>query len=276
MSVGLAPRPSNEELRVKAVVKTGLVDAPNPELFQVYCDLAKDISGFDYATFSLFDGEMQCLMANAGENDKTGVGLKKPGDKGVRTEFNVCSYVLLDSEPLLMPDVSKDPVWKDHPKAKSSGYAGFPVINRDNYALGTLCMFHSSTLALDNHQISLLKKICDNIAHLLDIQTQQKEMTSQKILEALIQFRRVNNSFTIEDFENFMSISSDLKIDMDSAKNLIDNSLCCFDDRGSVIVSSKGTELQRAMKIEAKEMKKIKMTGDDASKLIDQMFSELE
>ena len=30
------------------------------------------------------------------------------------------------------------------------------------------------------------------------------------------------------------------------------------------------------MKLEAKLMKKIKMTGDDASKLIDQMFSELE
>ena len=39
MSVGLAPRPANEEQRVKAVVKTGLIDAPNPELFQVYCDL---------------------------------------------------------------------------------------------------------------------------------------------------------------------------------------------------------------------------------------------
>ena len=38
MSVGLAPRPSNEEQRVKAVVKTGLIDNPNPELFQVYCD----------------------------------------------------------------------------------------------------------------------------------------------------------------------------------------------------------------------------------------------
>ena len=28
MPVGLAPRPANEEQRVKAVVKTGLIDAP--------------------------------------------------------------------------------------------------------------------------------------------------------------------------------------------------------------------------------------------------------
>ena len=36
MSVGLAPRPANEEMRARAVVKTGLIDAPNPEIFQVY------------------------------------------------------------------------------------------------------------------------------------------------------------------------------------------------------------------------------------------------
>ena len=66
MSVGLAPRPANEEMRARAVVKTGLIDAPNPEIFQVYCDLAKDITGFEEAQFSLYDGEMSCGIANAG------------------------------------------------------------------------------------------------------------------------------------------------------------------------------------------------------------------
>ena len=57
MSGTLAPRPFNEERRAEAVVRTGLIDIPKPELFQVYCDLAKDISGFDSATFSLFDAD---------------------------------------------------------------------------------------------------------------------------------------------------------------------------------------------------------------------------
>ena len=101
-------------------------------------------------------------------------------------------------------------------------------------------------------------------------------MTSQKILEALIQFRRVNENLLIEDFQSFVSLSADLKIDLDNAKRLIDAQLCDFDDKGAVIVSAKGIELQRNMKIETKPMRKIKMTGDDASTLIDQMFSELE
>ena len=103
MNMGLAPRPANEELRAQTVVKTGLIDAPNPDLFQIYCDLAKDITGFETATFSLYDGEMKCSIAEAGSDDFV------PGTKSERSEFNVCAYVLLDTEPLLMADMKKDP-----------------------------------------------------------------------------------------------------------------------------------------------------------------------
>ena len=44
---------------------------------------------------------MQCNIANVGDDDK-------PGSKGLRHENNICSYVLLDTEPLLMKDMSKD------------------------------------------------------------------------------------------------------------------------------------------------------------------------
>ena len=275
MSVNLAPRPANEEQRVKAVMKTGLIDAPNPELFQVYCDLAKDITGLGNATFSLYDGEMKCEMAltEGGHPDPN----RKVGDKNPRTEHNICAYVLLDPEPLIMADITKDPIWKNHPNASPSGYAGFPVINKDNFALGTLCMFNlEGPKALNNHQVELIKKIAANIAHLLDIQIQQKEMTSQKILEALIQFRSVDDSLGIDDFQTFVSLSADLKVENEQAKRLIETQLCELNDEGTLSINSKGIELQRKMKVETKPMKKIKITGDSASALIDQMFSEIE
>ena len=59
----------------------------------------------------------------------------------------MCSYVLLDTEPLIMPDMCQDPVWKVHPNLAGlevgPGYAGFPVINSE-IALGTLCMLNMS------------------------------------------------------------------------------------------------------------------------------------
>ena len=37
----MATMPHNEERRAQAVVKTGLIDAPNSDLFLIYCDLAR-------------------------------------------------------------------------------------------------------------------------------------------------------------------------------------------------------------------------------------------
>ena len=274
MSTKLAPRPANEDQRVKAVIKTGLIDAPDNTAFQVYCELAKDITGFEYASFSLFDADMQCKIAKVGGDDE------KPGSKGLRHENNICSYVLLDTEPLLMKDMSKDPVWKSHPEflngtAEWYGYAGFPVTNKDNFALGTLCMMNRTPKALNENQISLIKKITSNIALLIDSQVAQKEVTSQKILEALISFQKYDESLNINDFKMFISIISDVAVDQEQASNLIQKSLCKLDSKGNVTMSSNGLELQSLMKLEVKEMKKIKIAGEAAQSLIDEMFSTI-
>ena len=275
MSTKLAPRPANEDQRVKAVIKTGLIDAPDNTAFQVYCELAKDITGFEYASFSLFDAEMQCSIAKVGDDDE------KPGGKGLRHENNICSYVLLDTEPLLMEDMSKDPIWKNHPEflkgtAEWYGYAGFPVTNKDNFALGTLCLMNRTPKALNENQISLIKKITSNIALLIDSQVAQKEVTSQKILEALISFQKYDKSLNINDFKMFISIISDVSIDKAQASNLIKNGACKLDSKGNVIMASKGLELQSSMKLDVKPMKKIKIAGEAAQSLIDDMLSTIK
>ena len=275
MTTKLAPRPANEDQRVKAVIKTGLIDAPDNTAFQVYCELAKDITGFEYASFSLFDADMQCSIAKVGGDDE------KPGSKGLRHENNICSYVLLDTEPLLMKDMSKDPIWKNHPEflkgtAEWYGYAGFPVTNKDNFALGTLCLMNRTPKALNANQISLVKKITSNIALLIDSQVAQKEITSQKILEALISFQKYDENLTINDFKMFISKISDVSIDKKQASNLIQNGLCKLDSRGNVIMSSKGLALQSSMKLDVKPMKKIKIAGEAAQSFIDDMLSTIK
>ena len=224
MNDQLAPRPFNEDQRVKAVVKTGLIDAPKPEVFQVYCDLAKTITEFATASFSLYDGDVQCAISATGK-DEFEVGAQFERDKN-----NICSYVLLDTEPLLMHDIWSDPTWKNHPKALNKtgarGYAGFPVVNKDNYALGTLCMTNPKPISLSEEKILSVQKITENIALLLDVQAEQKEVTSQKILEALVVFQSKKTDFSINDFKKFLMLSADLKIDGTNSEKLIETGLC--------------------------------------------------
>ena len=273
MSLELAPRPFNEEIRAKTVISTGLIDSPEPELFQIYSDLAKDVSGFDKASFSLYDLDFQCPISSTGyEEDRN-------GQKYARDSLNVCSYVILDSEPLLISDMSKHPTWKRHPRildgSGTLGYAGFPVINKDNYALGTLCMLNKTPKSLDTNQVDLLKKITANIALLLDLRIEQKEITSEKILSSLINFRKYDNELSIQDFEAFMSITSNLKVSSSDALKLIEKGIC-VKVGSSVELSTKGRELLSNMKLRTKPMKKIKLSGNQAENLIDNMFAELK
>ncbi len=275
MNENLAPRPPNEELRAKAVVKTGLIDAPKPEMFQVYCDLAREISGFMYADFSLFDGEVQCNIANAGDD-----GFES-GTKDPRHEFNICSYVLLDAEPLIMYDIATDPTWKTHPRildgtADVRAYAGFPVINKDNYALGTLCISHPKPMYFPDDKIVLIKKISANIAHLLDVHSEQKEVTSQKILEALDAFQNEEQNFTINDFKAFLHTCADLSVGAEAADALIQKELCELSSDQKIYLTSKGRELQAQMQLATKPMKRLKLRGNAAESLIDEMFASLK
>jgi hypothetical protein len=273
MSNGLAPRPANEERRVQAVVKTGLVDSPNPDFFQVYCDLARDITGFSMATFSLFDGEMQCGMAATGRDGW------EAGGKTERTETNLCSYVLLETEPLIFTDSWAEPDWQWLPVIKARkaprAYAGFPVINKDNYALGTLCLMNMEPITLSKEQITMIKKITQNLAHLLDIQTEQKEITSHKILDALKAFQACDSSLTMNDFKTFITLCSDMPIADTPSASFLQSGLVFRGESGAYSLSADGRTLQGDMKLQAKVMKKFKIEGDAAEALLNEMLTEV-
>ena len=155
------------------------------------------------------------------------------------------------------------------------GYAGFPVINKDYFALGTLCMLHKPPKALNQNQVELIEKITSNMALLLDVQVEQKEITSQKILEALVNFQKYDSNLTIQDFKSFVSIVSDIKIDKFQASFLVEKGLCKTNQNGSVELTTSGIKLQSDMKLEVKPMKKIKLAGDAAQSLIDEMYAKI-
>ena len=237
----LATRPQNEERRAQAVVRTGLIDAPNSDLFQIYCDLAKDLTGYEQARFSLFDGESQCSMAAAGVDESY-----KVGNRIERTKWNLCSYVLLDSEPLIIEDMYAHPdsEWAEHPYILSGNaphsYAGFPVINKDNYALGTLCLFNTDVKKVSDEQVDLIQRITRSIAHLLDLQVDQRNLTAEKIVKAADVFSNEVVAGNLADFKTLLLLNSEMRVSKVDADGLISENLCSLDGKSNVQLSSKG------------------------------------
>lgn len=269
MSTTLAPRPQNEDRRVVAVKRTGIIDGEQTDNFLVFCDLAKELTGFDYVSFSLFDENFQCNIANTD-------GVEK--ERGIRHEFNICSYVLLSSEPTLIPDLSKHEKWKTHPSLQEEdrwlGYAGFPVINKDNYALGTFCLLNKEPTILNDNQITLLKGMCERIAHQIDTQTEQKEITAETVQIALKSFRNITNSDNASDLIDFLSLCSGKPISEASFSNLVKLDLA-KNENGEMVLNEVGKSLQRKMKLQPRVMKKSIIKAQNKPTFLDELLGEL-
>ena len=269
MSTTLAPRPQNEDRRVVAVKRTGIIDGEQTDNFSVFCDIAKELTGFDYVSFSLFDENFQCNIANTD-------GVEE--EKGVRHEFNICSYVLLSSEPTLIPDLSEHEKWKTHPSLQEEdrwlGYAGFPVINKDNYALGTFCLLNKEPLKLNDNQITLLKGICERIAHQIDTQTEQKEITAETVQMALKSFKNIANSDNSSDLNDFLSLCSGKPISEASFSNLVKLDLA-KNENGEMVLNEVGKSLQRKMKLQPRVMKKSIIKAQNKPTFLDELLGEL-
>lgn len=269
MSTTLAPRPQNEDRRVVAVKRTGIIDGEQTDNFSVFCDIAKELTGFDYVSFSLFDENFQCNIANTD-------GVEE--EKGARHEFNICSYVLLSSEPTLIPDLSEHEKWKTHPSLQEEdswlGYAGFPVINKDNYALGTFCLLNKEPSKLNDNQITLLKGVCERIAHQIDIQTEQKETTAETVQIALKSFRKITNSDNSSDLNDFLSLCSGKPISEASFLKLVKLDLA-KNENGEMVLNEVGKSLQRKMKLQPRVMKKSIIKAQNKPTFLDELLGEL-
>ena len=230
------------------------------------------MTGFDYAAFSLFDENFQCkISATDGSAN----------DKSERNEFNVCSYVLLSSEPTLIHDLSKHPKWKTHPKilsgeAKYLGYAGFPVINKDNYALGTLCLFNGyEPSSLNQKQIELIKSLAERIAHQIDLQTDQKETTSETMHQAIKKFTNRVNVNDLDLLNKFLNVCSGKIVSEEELEQLQKTDLAKRDPSGEVVLTENGNALLSEMKLQPKVMKRNIIDTGGKPTFLDDLLGEL-
>ena len=273
MSLAPAPRPDNEDRRVQVVQNTGIIDTNQGDLFRVYCEIAKDLLDYDAAIFSLFDSEDQCHIA------KIGMPNSDPDTKGSRST-SMCAYVLLRTEPLLIPNICEHDVYNKAPAVLSGdftgAYAGFPVINKDNYALGTLCMLNFVPKETSPDKVELVKKLTNRIAHQLDTHTEQKEVTSQKIMQAMDTFFDRFEASNNRDFRNFMSLFSGIPVNANKLDMFVEAGLCEADENGRGKLTTEGQKFQVEMGLQTKVLNKVRVEGDAADSMVNDMLSQLE
>ena len=264
-----APIPKNEERRLEAVRRTGVMDVDNKDLFIIYNELAKQISNMPVSYTGLIDERRQYMICHVGLPDDL------PAD-AVR-ENTFCQYALNSTSPLIVENCKEDHRFKYHPIVTGPPYVhfygGFPIVTQAGLVLGTLCVTDTDSASkLEKQQIDLLEKLAGRLAHQLETQSAQREITASKTKSLLLETQKKFPNFGIKGLIAFLSLIEGEQLDSSAKKALKNDGL--ISDNGEM--TEKARLFQKQIGLDSGIFRRIVVSDNNIQENLDNMLNELE
>ncbi|WP_017297287.1 diguanylate cyclase domain-containing protein [Nodosilinea nodulosa] len=158
----LYPLPANEEERLAALYQYQILDTEPEVAFDGLVDLAAHLCQAPIAIITLVDMHRQWFKSSVG------IDLSE-----TPREVSFCTYAILHSNLLLVPDTRQDERFANNPFVVSEPhvcfYAGAPLITPDGYAIGTLCVIDTVPRFLSQQQQNALKALAHQVVDQLEL-----------------------------------------------------------------------------------------------------------
>ncbi len=161
------PVPANEKERLKALKNYDILNSISEEDFDRITELASIICDVPISLVSLIDENRQWFKS------KKGIDASETS-----RDLAFCQYAIMDSAIMEVEDATKDERFKenafvtDDPNVRF--YAGYPLIDPDGYALGTLCVIDREPKVLTGPQKRALQLLGQEVLSLI-VERKQKE-----------------------------------------------------------------------------------------------------
>jgi GAF domain-containing protein len=129
--------PDNEEERQRAVDRSGVIRRGPDAALQKVVDRAAELAHTPIAAITIIDRDRQWLAARVGvEAEET------------PRAISFCAHAIhRPAEPLIIPDARRDERFAGNPMVMFAPhirfYAGIPLVDRQGYPLGALCVVDS-------------------------------------------------------------------------------------------------------------------------------------
>src|SRR6202521_1479326 len=165
----IAPLPSEEAERQKALDRYDVLDTDPEQAFDDITLLASQICGTEIATISLIDRNRQWFKS------KVGITMSETS-----RDVAFCAYGILQREVCVVEDARMDgrfatnPLVTGHPMVRF--YAGAPLITPDGHVLGMLCVIAPAVRTLRPEQKAGLQALSRQVVAQLELRRRMTEI----------------------------------------------------------------------------------------------------
>jgi signal transduction histidine kinase len=167
------PIPDNEHLRQAAVEKYRLLDTMPEESYDNITSIISTICDAPISLITLVDKNRTFIKSRNGLDMS-----ESPRD----TSF--CGHAIAcNEEVMIVPDAREDKRFKGNPLVegfKAIFYAGAPLIDKNGYKLGTLCVYDHQPRTLTEKQVDALKAMAKQVMSLFEERFQTFELQKMK------------------------------------------------------------------------------------------------
>lgn len=173
--------PDNEQQRLQALHRSGLLDTPAEERFDRLTRVARQLFDVPIALVSLVDAERQWFKSRQG---------LEPCE--TQRDISFCGHAILCPDILEIGDATEDARFSDNPLVTGAPhirfYAGAPLIV-DGQGIGTLCIIDTRPRRLAAGQRNALRDLADAVVSeitLINQYQQNLELTASRKLGRVI------------------------------------------------------------------------------------------
>ena len=180
-----APLPTNEAERLAALKEYHILDTGTEQSYEDITVLASHICKVPIAMISLVDEARQWF--------KSRVGLE---EQQTSRDTAFCAHAILQNEPLIVTDATKDRRFANSTLVTGEPhirfYAGFPLINPEGLALGTLCVVDRQPRRISADQLKTMRALSRQVMTLLELRR-----VSARLADALDQVKTLQGLLPI-------------------------------------------------------------------------------
>lgn len=194
------PVPANEKERLKALRNYEILDTAYEEQFDRITEIASLICDVPISMVSLIDENRQWFKSSFGLSVKE-----------TTRDLAFCAYTIMDDAILEVEDATKDGRFRDNEFVTADPnirfYAGYPLVDPQGFALGSLCVIDQKPKILTDKQKRILQLLAKEVTALIVEYRLKEELKNfEKVFELSNDlvfvggldgyFKKINPAFT--------------------------------------------------------------------------------